>query len=153
MIMLLNKKLLHLNDYALSIVGLCFGIVATITFGMSQVSRDFYIGAAIYSGFGAFSVAFRAAMMKLVESHETGKSNAILGAAEGSLLQLFGSLYYYIYSVTVDQLAGAFYLVSSVCFTYSLVVVVGLYLMQKKTESNSLGISTTTIKSTVDIKL
>lgn len=151
--MFLNNKLLHLNDYALSMVGLSFGIVSSITFGMSQISRDFYIAAAIDSGFGAFVVALRAAMMKLVEPNETGKSNAILGAAEGSLFLLFGSLYNYIYSVTVDQLAGAFYLVSAACFTYSLLVMVGLYLMQKRTLRNSLGMSTETVESTVDIKL
>lgn len=149
-IMLLNTKIFHLNDFGLSLIGLSFGIASSIFFGLSQVARDFYVAGAIDSAFGAFIVSLRAAMMKLVESHETAKSNAIIGAAEGTLFLLFGALYNYIYSLTLDTFAGAFYFVTTTCFVYSFAVVLGLYFIQRHAVGLKLGSSTTTIESTVD---
>lgn len=149
-IMFLNTRFLHLNDFGLSMMGLCFGISSSIAFGVSRVARDFYIAGAIDCGFGAFAVSLRAAMMKLVESNEAAKSNAIIGAAEGALYLLFGSLYNLIYSLTVDIFAGTFYFVTTSCYLYSFVAVLSLFFIHRRVARIEGGKSTLTIESAVE---
>lgn len=149
--MFLNKRFLKLNDFGLSLVGLSFGIASSIMFGCSKGARDFYIGGALDSCFGAFGIGLRAAMMKLVESHETARSNAIIGALEGALFLLFGSLYSFVYSLTVELYAGAFYFITSLCYSYSFLAVIVLFLIQRKSHLNLMNAtSTITIESSVE---
>ena len=122
---------MHLSNYGLSMMGLCFGIVSTVVYGLSRNAVDFYIAGGIDAGFSIYHVAHRAILMNLVDQDEAGKSNAIIGAAEGALYHLWGSLYSYIYSHTLEVYAAAYYFVSASCFTYSLVAVIGMFLIQR----------------------
>lgn len=147
-IMFLNTKLFKLNDYGLAMVGLCFGIVSSIAFGLSKVSLDFYIAGAIDSGNSVFGVSLRAALMKLVDADEAAKSNAIIGAVEASILFLFSVVYNLIYNLTMDTYAGAFYFVTTACSSIALVITVVLYRIYKSTEKRKLA-SQVTLESAV----
>lgn len=131
-------------------VGICFGLAASIVFAVSRVSRDFFIAGAIDSGFGAFSVSLRATLMKLVEADEAANSNAISFAIEGTLYHLYGVLYSYIYSVTVETCAGAFYFVTSACYAYSLAAVFGLFFIHRNVSRRPAPVSASTISSILD---
>lgn len=149
--MFLNTKFFRLTDHGLAMVGVSFGIAASLTYGLSRSTRDFYIGGAIESGYGVFSIGVRAIMMKLVEAHEAGKSTAIISAAEGMLYFAYGSLYSLIYNTTIAVYAGVFYFVSIGLFVYSLAAVVGMYFIQRGvTRRNDFSVSTVTISSVVE---
>lgn len=147
--MFLNTRYFHLNDFKLCLMGLCFGIAASITYALSSANvRNFYIAGAIESGFGTFLIALRASMMKLVESHETAKSNAIIGATEGTLYFLFGSLYSFIYEKYLGVFAGAFFFVTTSCYTYCFfAVLVVYYMFRRKEKEIGMGVSNLTIKT------
>lgn len=146
--MVLNTKLLKCNDYGLSMIGLCFGIASSIAFGLSQESRDFYIAGAIDSGSGVFGVALRAALMKLVDADEAAKSNAIIGALEGTIFLLFATVYNYVYNHTMESYAGAFYFMTTGCYVVSLIIASVLYLIYRSVVTGRAEIaSETTLES------
>lgn len=149
--MFLNTKFFHLNDHGLAIVGVSFGVAASLTYGLSSCTRDFYIGGAIDSGSGVFSIGVRAIMMKLVESHEAGKSTAIITASEGMLYFAYGSLYSLIYNTTIEVYAGVFYFVSIGLFVYSIAAVLGMHFIQRGvTRRRDFTVSTMTISSVLE---
>lgn len=151
LIMIINTKYLKANDFGLSMIGLCFGIASSIAFGLSQVSRDFYIAGAIDSGVGVFGVSLRAALMKQVDADEAAKSNAIIGALEGSFFLLFATLYNFVYNHTMDTYAGAFYFMTTGCYVIALVIATVLYYIYKSVVAAKGRIaSQTTLESTIE---
>lgn len=137
LIMCLNSKVFHLPDLGLCVVGLCFGISSSLTFGLSRVAALFYVGGILNSGFGVFEIGLRAFVAKIVCSDEVAKSNAIIGAMEGALLQLFGVIFSCIYNLTLDSLAGAFYFVISGCYAIGLMVTVWGWVIYNRANSLS----------------
>lgn len=149
-IMCLNTKLLHLNDFGLSMIGLCFGITSSIAFALSKISRDFYIAGVIDSGFGVFGVSLRAALMKLVDADEAAKSNAIIGAVEGTIFMLFAMLYNFVYNLTMDAYAGAFYFMTTGSYIIALFVTILLYSIYKSVSTGTAKIaSQVTLESAI----
>lgn len=148
--MFINTKFLKANDFGLSIIGLCFGIASSIAFGLSKVSRDFYIAGAIDSGFGIFGVSLRAALMKQVDADEAAKSNAIIGALEGTMFLLFATVYNFVYNHTMDTYAGAFYFMTTGCYLIALVITTILYFIYRSVVTGKAKIaSQTTLESAV----
>lgn len=139
-----------MNNYGLSILGLCFGIASSLVFAFSHTWRDFFIAGVVDSGFGSFIVAMRAALMNQVEPEETAKSNAIIGATEGMLYLAFGSLYNFVYGATVETFAGAFYFITTGCWTYSMIVSVILLFIYRSNAMGQFRLSTETIVSQVE---
>lgn len=134
-------------------VGIASGIISSVTYGLSRVPRDFYLGAVLDCGFGSFNVAMRSAMMKLVDPEETAKSNAILGALESSLFFLYGSFYSLIYSLTIEIYAGLYYFITTSFYCYTLLAIIFLFFLQKKVQrqhQRQLTKSTLTIESSLD---
>ena len=149
--MFINTKFLKANDFGLAMIGLCFGICSSVAFGLSQISRDFYIAGAIDSGFGVFGVSIRAALMKMVDADESAKSNAIIGAFEGTIFLLFATIYNFIYNLTMESLAGAFYFVSTGCYLVSMAVTVTLFVIYRGVvRGKAKAASQTTLESTVE---
>lgn len=150
--MFLNYKFFKLNDYGLQMIGLSFGIASSIFFALSKVSRDFYIAGAIDSGFGVFGVALRAALMKVVDGDEAAKSNAIIGALEGTIFPMFATLYNFVYNQTMEKYAGAFYFMNTGCFIISLIITCTLYFIYKAVIAGKGRIaSQTTLDSTLAV--
>lgn len=125
--MFLNKKFFNLTDHPLAMVGLIFGIISSIVFALSKGPRDFYIAAAIDSGFSIFTIAIRAALTKLVEAHETAQSNALIGAIESTIGLISATLYNLIYDLTVETYAGTFYFMTTISYGIALLITVALY--------------------------
>lgn len=151
--MFLNTKFFKLNDYGLAMIGLCFGIASSIAFGLSQVSRDFYIAGAIDSGFGVFAVSLRAALMKQVDADEAAKSNAIIGALEGTIFLLYATLYNFVYNHTMETMAGTFYFMTTGCYIVSLIITIALYFTYKSVvagKSRLAALPTTTSQMTLE---
>lgn len=120
-----------MNDYGLVITGIVFAIGSSIAFGLSQVSRDFYIAGAIDSGYSILSIAHRAAMMQLFDGDEAGTSNALISALNVTVALLFTILYNFIYNLTLGFYAGFVYFVSTIFYTISLIIAIALYLIYK----------------------
>lgn len=123
-----------MNNYSLILLGLMGCIGASITNGLAKVVEVFYMGIAIDTVAGVLGVALRAALMQQVDSEEAARANAIIGALEGSMYQLFGMFYNFVYNHTMDSYAGAFYFCSTGCYVIALVVGVVLRNIHKRTE-------------------
>lgn len=151
--MFINTNFLKLNDYGLSMIGLCFGIASSVVYGLSQVSRDFYVGGILDSGIGVFTVALRASLMKLVDADEAAKSNSIIAALEGTYFLIFSTVYNLIYNHTMDFMASAFYFANTFCYTLALGLTCALYLLFKSAaRKKDVQSSQATLESTVDEK-
>lgn len=135
--MFLNKKFFELTDYPLTMVGLFFGALASIVFALSRVERDFYIAAVVHTGYTAFGVGIRAALTKLVEVHETAKSNALIGAIESTFALIFATLYNFIYVLTVEMYAGTFYFMTTASYSIAMVIVFVLYRIYKSVQNST----------------
>lgn len=129
--MFLNNRFFHMNDYGLAITGIVFAIGSSVAFGLSQVSRDFYIAGAIDSGNSILSIAHRAAMMKLVDGDEAAKSNALISAQTVTFGLLFAILYNTVYNLTLSFYAGIVYFISTFFYTISLGIAIALYFIFK----------------------
>lgn len=140
--MFLNSKIFHLPELLLAMGGLCFGIGSSTVYGLSRTPRDFYIAGAIDSGTGVFTISIRASLMKLVEGHEAGKSNAIIGALEATTILAFVTLYNFIYNLTLEMYISAYYFISTVCYVVSLGITVAVYLAYKSVLKTSAAAAT-----------
>lgn len=121
LVVFLNKKLFHLNDLDSAIVGLIFGIISSIAYGLSNNSWLFYLASTIESGFFIFRTSVETFYTKIVNSDEAAKSNAVLAAMFSALLPMFAAMYNLIYKYLVEIYISLVYFLSCGFFLMAIV--------------------------------
>lgn len=101
-----------IEDEVVGIVACILKMGSSLIFAFGLSLSSFYI-ATIPDGFFVLStVAVRSTVTKLVADEEQGKMNAITSAIEAFVLCISAAFYSFIYSISLVEFAGAFYLIS-----------------------------------------
>ncbi|XP_072950037.1 lysosomal proton-coupled steroid conjugate and bile acid symporter SLC46A3-like [Epargyreus clarus] len=126
------SHLLKFDDAIIGIISCMSKILSGFMYAFASKTWHIYIAPLIEIFNGTSFIAMRSMVSKLVEKDELGKVNSFFGLAEAMMPLVYAPMYTTVYTATLKDFPGAFFLLGGGLTVPAVLIFLWLYLANKK---------------------
>ncbi|XP_013187731.2 proton-coupled folate transporter [Amyelois transitella] len=128
----LFSKRWEIEDSIIGVVACLSRIAASVVYALAPSRTIYFLGPVLDMFSSAGATSLRSIATKLVNDDEIGKTSSLISISEALVPVIYSPVYSKVYLSTLSTFAGAFYLISAALAVPAIVILVLLFILNRK---------------------